>query len=112
MVFGLGDFNCQIGNLIYGFVRIHEGYSLGAGNAEGRMPLEFCNKNDLCVANTWFKKKRKVIYSAGENESKIDFVLVEKDHRKYLKHVKVIQGELQHGFREADVDKKNLVVVF
>ena len=45
---------------------------------EGKMLLEFCDEKELCVVNTWFTKgdKRKVTYSAGKNESEIDFVLV------------------------------------
>ena len=108
MVLGLGDFNCHVGKLIDGFEGIHGGYGFGVRNVEGRMLLEFCDEKDLCVANTWFKKKRKVTYSAGGNETEIDFVLVGKDCRKYLKDVKVIPGELQHGLVVADIDKRKL----
>ena len=50
------------------------------------------------MANTWFEKKeqRKVIYSAGKNKTEIDFVLVGKNNRKYLKDGKAIPLELQH----------------
>ena len=41
-------------------------------------------------------EKRKVTYSAGGNESEIDFVLVGKGNRKYLRDMKVNPGELQH----------------
>ena len=56
------------------------------------MLLEFWDEKKLCVAKTWFRKgeKRKVTYSAGENKTEIDFVLVEKGNRKYLRDVKVI----------------------
>ena len=62
------------------------------------MLLDFCDQKELCVANTWFKKKdkRKVTYSLGGNDTKIDFVLVGKEKRKYLRDVKVIPTELQH----------------
>ncbi|XP_068692885.1 uncharacterized protein [Montipora foliosa] len=61
------------------------------------MLLEFCDEKELCVANTWFTKgeKRKVTYSAGENETEIDFVLVGKGNRKFLRDVKVIPGVLK-----------------
>ena len=67
-------------------------------NVEGKMLLEFCDEKKLCVANTWFRKgeKRKVTYSTGGNGTEIDFVLVGKENRKYLRDVKVIPGELQH----------------
>ena len=42
------------------------------------------------MANTWFEKKeqRKITYSMGGNETEIDFVLVDKSNRKYLKDTK------------------------
>ena len=49
-------------------------------------------------------------YSAGENESEIDFVLVGKGNRKYLRDVKVIPGELQHRLVVVDLVKKKKVV--
>ena len=60
------------------------------------MLLKFCDEKELCVANTWFRKgeNRNVTYSGGGNESEIDFVLVSKENRKYLRDVKVIPGEL------------------
>ena len=44
------------------------------------------------MPNTLFRKgeKWKVTYSAGGNETEIDFVLVAKGNRKYLRDVKVI----------------------
>ena len=42
------------------------------------MLLQFCLEKELCVSNTWFKReeKRKVTFRMGENETKIDFVLI------------------------------------
>ena len=54
------------------------------------------------------KEKRKVTYSAGGNESEIDFVLVGKGNRKYLRDVKVIPGELQHRLVVVDLVKKKV----
>ena len=48
-------------------------------------------------------------YSAGGNESEIDFVLVGKGNRKYLRDVKVIPGELQHRLVVVDLVKKKVV---
>ena len=47
-------------------------------------------------------------FSTGGNETEIDFVLVGKDSRKYLRDVKTIPGELQHRLVVADLDKKKL----
>ena len=62
VVFGLGDFNGHVGEEVEGFEGVHEGNGIGMRNAKERMLLEFCDKRELCVANTWFKKtnKRKI----------------------------------------------------
>ena len=54
------------------------------------------------------KKKKKVTYSSGGNKTEIDFVLMQKESRKFLKDVKVISLELQHRLVVVDVKKKNL----
>ena len=43
----------------------------------------------------------------GGNEIEIDFVLVVKSNRKYLKDVKAIHWELQHQLVVTDIDKKS-----
>ena len=80
VVFGLGDFNGRVGEEIEGFEGVHGGNGIGQKNAEGRMLHEFCDERELCVANTWFKKrdKRKITFKSGNNESEIDFILVSK----------------------------------
>ena len=48
-------------------------------------------------------------YSSGVNDAEIDFVLVGKEKRKYLRVVKVIQGELQHRLLVVvDVEEQKL----
>ena len=97
IVLGIGDFNGHVGKWIEGYEDVHRGNGIGERKVEGKMLLEFCDENELCVANTWFRKgeKRKVTYSAGENEAEIDFVLVGKGNRKYLRDVKVIPASAQ-----------------
>ena len=113
MVLALGDYNGHVGKQVDGYEGVHGGFGIGERNMEGRMLLEFCDEKELCVANTWFQKgeKRKVTYSAGGNETEIDFVIVGKEERKFLKDVKVIPGELQHRLVVADLDKKVKKVV-
>ena len=67
-----------------------------------------CDEKELCVANTWFKMtdKRKITYSASGCETEIDFVLVGEKYRKYIRDVKVISWELQHGPVVVDLDKR------
>ena len=110
MVLRLGDFNGHVGKCAEGFEGIHGGYGIGKRNVEGRMLLDFCVQKELCVANTWYKKRneRKVTYSSGGNDTEIDFVLVGKEKRKYLRDVKVIPGELQHRLVVVDVEERKL----
>ena len=71
---------------------------------------DFCDPKKLCVANTWYKKndKRKMTYSSGENGTEIDFVLVGKEKRKYLRDVNVMSGEWQHRLVVDDVEEQKL----
>ena len=98
VVFELGDFNGHVGEEIEGFEGVHGGNGIGKRNAAGRRLLEFCDKGELCVANTWFMKadKRKIRFKSGNNESEIDFILVSEKDKKNLKDVKVISWELQY----------------
>ena len=106
----MGDFNGHVGKLIDGFKGVHRGYGFGDRNMEGRMLQKFCDQKELCLANTCFKKgnERKITFRSGENRTEIDFLLVGKDQINYLKDVKVISGELQHGILVADVDGRKL----
>ena len=83
-VLGMGDFSGHVGKQIEGYEDVHGGNGIGERNVKGKTLLEFCDEKELCVAKTWFRKgeKRKVTYSAPENESDIDFVLVGKGNRK------------------------------
>ena len=72
------------------------------------MLLEFCIEMELCVSNTWFRReeKRKVTFRMGENETEIDFVLMKKEHRRFIQNVKAIHGEFQHALVIADIDNR------
>ena len=80
IIFGFGDFNGHVGKQADGFEGVHGGSGFGERNLEGRRLLEFCDEKELCVANTWFKKRdqRKVTFRSGGNQTEIDFVIVGK----------------------------------
>ena len=107
VVLGLRKFSIHFGRQIDGFEGVHRGYGIGKINVERRL-LQFCDEKKLCVANTWFEKKeqRKITYSMGGNKTEIDFVLVGKNNRKYLKNVKAIPWKLQHRLVVTDRQKK------
>ena len=79
MVLGLGDFNRQVGRRINDFNSVYGGYEISKRNIEGRLH-ELFNEKELCVANTWLEKIRKITYLMGGNETEIDFVLVGKNN--------------------------------
>ena len=106
IIVSLGDFNGHVGKYAEGFEGVHGGKEKKCR----RRLLEFCDKTELCVANTWFKKtdKRKITYSVGGCGTEIDFVLVGEKYRKYIRDVKVIPRELQHRMVVVNLDKKVL----
>ena len=89
---------------------MHEGYGAGQRNLEGVMLLEYCLEKELCASNTWFKseEKRKVIFRMGENETEIDFVLMKKEHQRFIQNMKAIPGEFQHALVVAAIDKRKI----
>ena len=59
LVLGMGDFNGHVGKWTESYEGVHGGNGIWERNVEGKM-LEFCDKKELCVANTWrFKKEEK-----------------------------------------------------
>ena len=68
LMLGMGDFNGHVRKCAEGCEGIRGWYGIGKRNAEGEMLLQFCAWKELCVANTWYKKKdeRMVTYSSGK----------------------------------------------
>ena len=62
------------------------------------------------MSNTWFKReeKRKVTFRIGENVTEIDFVLIKKEHRHFMRNVKAIPGVFQHAIVIAHRDKRKI----
>ena len=98
----LADFDGHVGKWAEGF----EGNGIGKRNAEVRRLLELRDKRELCVANTWLIRKRKITYNAGECETEIDFVVVGRLFSN--RDVKVISWDLQHRLVVVDLYKKVL----
>ena len=72
------------------------------------MLLELCDAKQLCIANTWYRKadRKKITYGSGCNKSEIDFCIMGKVDRKFLKNIKVTTRELLHSLVIVDIDKK------
>ena len=43
-----------------------------------------------------------------ENEEEIDFVLIKKEHQRFVQNVKTTPGEFQHTSVMVDIDKKKI----
>ena len=63
-------------------------------------------KNYMLQINGFIKRKKKGSIQIRDNKIEIDFVLAAQKHRRYLKDVKVISEELQHGLVVTGVFKK------
>ena len=49
-----------------------------------------------------------MIFRMGQNESKIDFALIKKEHRWIIRKVEAIPGEFQHAIVMVDIDKRKM----
>src|SRR5688572_19806305 len=52
----IGDFNASVGK--GSDEKIVDKYGLGKRNDRGQMLIEFCKKNSLVIANTWFQQEK------------------------------------------------------
>jgi len=56
-----GEWNSVVGDESYqNIVGSHE---LGRRNHRGQMLIDFCERNEMIVTNTWFKKPKRRLYT-------------------------------------------------
>lgn len=108
----IGDFNSKIGageeDDVVGK------YGLGVRNLKGDALVEFCNEQQLFVANTFFKLPPRRLYTwkspadrtGNIVRNQIDFIIIKKELRKYVKAVKTYPGA------DADSDHNPVVMDF
>ena len=62
------------------------------------------------MSNIWFRRegKRKVIFRMDENETEIDFVLIKKEHQRFMQNVNAIPGEFLYALVIVDMDRKKM----
>ena len=53
----LGDFNGHVSRHFDVIDGVHTGFGVGQRNLEGRMLLEFCLEEELCVSSMWFMRE-------------------------------------------------------
>ena len=90
-----GDWNGHVGKSADGFHQIHGGFGFGERNAEGGRILDFAVAHDLVIGNTLFEKRDShlITFDSGENQTQIDYFLIRRRLRKYIRDIKVIPGE-------------------
>ena len=90
-----GDWNGHVGKSADGFPQVHGGFGFGERNAEGGRLLDFAVAHDLVIGNTLFEKRDShlITYASGDNQTQIDYILIRRRLRKFIRDVKVIPGE-------------------
>ena len=106
-----GDLNGHVGKSEAGYEGVHGGYGYGVRNADGERILELGDALGMVVCNMLFEKQdsRLITYTSGGNVSQIDYIMVKRSDRKFVKDVKVIAGEecaLQHQLLVCDLTIK------
>ena len=88
-----GDFNFHVGSDMGTFGEVHRSFGIRQINDGGIRFLDWAVDKGLRSMNTCFQKtkSRLTTFRSGENETIIDYILV--NNRSTVKHVKVIRGE-------------------
>uniref|UniRef100_A0A0L8IFM1 Endonuclease/exonuclease/phosphatase domain-containing protein n=1 Tax=Octopus bimaculoides TaxID=37653 RepID=A0A0L8IFM1_OCTBM len=85
----MGDFNGHVGKWNQGSEGVHGRNGIGERNLEGRMLLEFCDEKEfVCGEYVVLENREKEgDFQCRSNETEIDFMLVGRKNRKYLRDV-------------------------
>ena len=70
-------------------------YAAGTRNKEGSMVVDFAERMDLAIVNTYFKKKdeHRVTYKSGGKSTQVDYVMFRRRSLKKMCDCKVIMNE-------------------
>ncbi|XP_026482140.1 craniofacial development protein 2-like [Ctenocephalides felis] len=105
------DFNGVVGNRSE--EKIVGKYGLGRRNDRGNMLINFCRRNNLMIASTWFKKRKTKLYtwkSPGHSERyQIDYIIVKNRFRNSVKDVNTFPGadiDSGHNLLTTDIETK------
>jgi len=96
-----GDLNGHVGASVGGYEGVHGGYGFRDRNVSGERILEFCDAVDMVIANTLFEREPDglVTYVSGKKKTMIDYLLLRRCDKGFIKNVKVIvddECKLQH----------------
>ena len=91
-----GDLNGHVGADATRYEGVHGGYGYGQRNTAGETILEFGVAMDMIVCNTWFKKAKNKLITYEQKrtiQTQIDYFMVRRKDRNFVKDVKVIPNE-------------------
>jgi len=96
VVMVIGDFNSKVGRDNSGFEDIMGRFGVGDRSERGERMLEFCQRNQLSVTNTYFYHREQHRYTwthpNGIHKNCIDYILINKRWRTSVRGTKVMRG--------------------
>ena len=86
LVFLASDLNAHVGKDRRGYEEVLGAHGVGDRNEEGEALLDFCLRNKMSVANTWFEKQEshKITCRSGRATTQIDFISMRKVDMKKM----------------------------
>ena len=77
VLFIIGDWNAKVGS--QETTGVTGKFGLGVQNEEGQRLIEFCQKNALVIANTFFQQHKRILYTwtspDGQYQNQIYYIL-------------------------------------
>jgi endonuclease/exonuclease/phosphatase family metal-dependent hydrolase len=94
ILFVIGDLNAKVGKDKY--LGITGAFGLGKRNERGTRLIQFCERNQLVITNTWFEHPARHIYtwkSPGDiKRNQIDYIMIRSRFRNSVVDVKTFPG--------------------
>ena len=93
-LFIIGDWNPKVGS--QETLGVTGKFGLGIWNEAGQRLIEFCQKNALVIANTFFQQYKRRLYTwtspDGQNRNQIDYILCSQRWRSCIQSTKTRPG--------------------
>ena len=90
----MGDMNAKVGTTPHD--TIVGSFGLGERNDRGDRLIQFCEQNQLMIANTWFQQPPRKLYtwkSPGDiTRNQIDYIMISNRFRNCVKQAKTLPG--------------------
>ncbi|KAK3510978.1 hypothetical protein QTP70_027790, partial [Hemibagrus guttatus] len=89
------DFNGHVGEGNTGDEEVMGKFGVKERNLEGQMVVDFANRMDMAVVNTYFQKREehRVTYKSGGRSTQVDYILCRRGNLKEISDCKVVVGE-------------------